>query len=246
MKSTDMKVIALIPARYKASRFPGKLMQDLAGKTVIRHTYERTLATGLFDTVMVATDSDVIFEEITRHGGVARMTRNHYESGSDRIAEVAADMDVDIILNVQGDTPFINKEVLARLIAAFADPLVQVASLMQPFEEQEQMDNPKCVKVVVDKKNNSLLFSRSRIPYPRNTEIDITCYEHKGVYAFRKAALIQFTRWEMTPLELAEKIECLRYLENGVPLRMVQVSKMDVEIDTPYDLERARKLMPGS
>ncbi|WP_224070977.1 3-deoxy-manno-octulosonate cytidylyltransferase [Arachidicoccus terrestris] len=241
-----MKVVALIPARYKASRFPGKLMKDLAGKTVIRHTYERTLATGLFDMVMVATDSDIIFEEITSHGGEARMTMSHYESGSDRIAEVAADMDVDIILNVQGDTPFINREVLTRLIAAFEDEEVQVASLMQPFEEESQMINPNCVKVVVDKKNNSLLFSRSRIPYPRNTDIHIPCYEHKGVYAFRKAALLQFTKWEMTPLELAEKIECLRYLENGVPLRMVQVSKMGVEIDTPDDLERARKLMPGS
>lgn len=241
-----MKVVALIPARYKAARFPGKLMQDLEGKTVIRHTYERTVATGLFDTVMVATDSDIIFEEIISHGGQARMTKSHYESGSDRIAEVALDMEVDIILNVQGDTPFINQDVLARLIAAFEDPAVQVASLMQPFEEENQMDNPNCVKVVVDKKNNSLLFSRSRIPYPRNTDINIICYEHKGVYAFRKAALIAFTKWEMTPLELAEKIECLRYLENGVPLRMVQVSKMGVEIDTPDDLSRARKLMAGS
>jgi len=241
-----MKVVALIPARYKASRFPGKLMQDLAGKTVIRHTYERTLATGLFDAVMVATDSDIIYDEIVGHGGEAIMTKSHYESGSDRIAEVAREMEVEIILNVQGDTPFINQQVLARLIAAFEDPAVQVASLMQPFEEEEQMRNPNCVKVVVDKNNNSLLFSRSRIPYPRNTEINIPCYEHKGVYAFRKAALIQFTQWEMTPLELAEKIECLRYLENGVPLRMVEVAKMGVEIDTPEDLERARKLMPGS
>lgn len=241
-----MKVVALIPARYEASRFPGKLMQDLAGKTVIRHTYEKTLETGLFDRVMVATDSDIIYEEITSHGGQAIKTKSHYESGSDRIAEVAREMDVEIILNVQGDTPFINQQVLARLIAVFDDPAVKVASLMQPFEEEEQMSNPNCVKVVVDKHNNSLLFSRSRIPYPRNTEIHIPCYEHKGVYAFRKAALIQFTEWEMTPLELAEKIECLRYLENGVPLRMVQVAKMGVEIDTPDDLERARKLMPGS
>lgn len=241
-----MKVIALIPARYGAARFPGKLMQELAGKTVIRHTYDNTLATGLFDAVLVATDSTVIFDEITGHGGQARMTRSDYESGSDRIAEVANTMDAEIILNVQGDTPFINKTVLKQLIDAFLDPQVQVASLMQPFEEEAQKDNPNCVKVVVDKKNNSLLFSRSRIPYPRNTEIAVPCYEHKGVYAFRKNALIQFTQWEMTPLEKAEKIECLRYLENGVPLRMVEVQKMGVEIDTPDDLERAKKLMGGS
>lgn len=241
-----MKIVALIPARYRAARFPGKLMQQLQGKSVIRHTYENTVATGLFDAVVVATDSDVIFEEITRHGGDAKMTMDHYESGSDRIAEIAAKMEVDIIINVQGDTPFINKSVLSALIKAFDDPQVQVASLMQPFVEPEQMDNPNCVKVVVDKNNNSLLFSRSRIPYPRNTEMDIPCYEHKGVYAFRKAALLQFTTWEMTPLELAEKIECLRYLENGVALRMVKVHNMGVEIDTPDDLERAKKLMSGS
>ena len=241
-----MKIVALIPARYSAARFPGKLMQLLKGKTVIRHTYENTVATGLFDEVIVATDSDVIFEEIAGHGGNAKMTMDHYESGSDRIAEIAANMDVDIIINVQGDTPFINQSVLASLIEAFEDADVQVASLMQPFEEVEQMENPNCVKVVVDKNNNSLLFSRSRIPYPRNTEIEIPCYEHKGVYAFRKAALLQFTAWEMTPLELAEKIECLRYLENGVSLRMVKVTNMGVEIDTPDDLERAKKLMTGS
>lgn len=241
-----MKIVALIPARYSAARFPGKLMQQLKGKTVIRHTYENTLATGLFDEVVVATDSDVIFDEITSNGGHARMTKDHYESGSDRIAEIAAKMEVDIIINVQGDTPFINKSVLAQLIQAFDDPQVQVASLMQPFDEPAQMENPNCVKVVVDKNSNSLLFSRSRIPYPRNTEIDIPCYEHKGVYAFRKAALLQFTAWEMTPLELAEKIECLRYLENGIALRMVKVNNMGVEIDTPDDLERAKKLMTGS
>lgn len=243
---SDKSVVALIPARYAAARFPGKLMQELHGKTVIRHTYDNTVATGLFKDVIVATDSDIIFEEIIRHGGHARMTRSGYESGSDRIAEVAAAMDVDIVLNVQGDTPFINRSVLKELINAFDDEQVQVASLMQPFEEEAQKDNPNCVKVVVDRKNNSLLFSRSRIPYPRNTEIDIPCYEHKGVYAFRKKALLQFTKWEMTPLELAEKIECLRYQENGVALRMVKVHHMGVEIDTPDDLERAKKLMGGS
>jgi 3-deoxy-D-manno-octulosonate cytidylyltransferase len=236
-------VIAMIPARYAASRFPAKLMQDLCGKSVIARVYENTLATGLFDAVQVVTDSPIIAEEIRAQGGTVVMSRNEHESGSDRIAEAVADMDVDIIINVQGDTPFVQKHQLAPLVAAFegeAGARVQVASLMMPIDPAF-LHNENFVKVVVDKNDFSLLFSRSVIPYPRNKEISITHYKHVGVYAFRKEALMQFTSWPMTPLESAEKIECLRYLENGVPLKMVRIEQMGAEIDTPEDLERARK-----
>lgn len=238
-----MKKFALIPARYSATRFPGKLMQLLAGKPVIRHTYDATLATGLFDEVWVVTDSEIIFTEITAAGGLAIMSRYEHESGSDRIAEAAAGMEVDIIVNVQGDTPFVKKEPLAQLLAQFEDPSVQVASLMQVLTRQEEIDDPNFVKVAVDKKMNALFFSRSVIPYPRDNDLSPVYYEHIGVYAFRKKALMDFSQWPVTPLEAAEKIECLRYLENGVPLRMVVVDYMGVEIDTPEDLERAAKLL---
>lgn len=235
--------VAMIPARYAATRFPAKLMQKLGDKTVIRQTYDATVATGLFNEVIVVTDSDTIYEEITSFGGKAIMSRKEHESGSDRIAEAAADLDIDIIVNVQGDTPFVKKEPLQQLLDQFRDPTVDVASLMQELKEQEQIDDPNFVKVAVDRKMNSLMFSRSVIPYPRNKEIPITYYEHIGVYAFRKKALIDFTTWPMTPLEAAEKIECLRYLEYGIPLRMVVVDYMGVEIDTPEDLEKAAKLL---
>ena len=238
-----MKKIAMIPARYAASRFPGKLMQKLGDQTVITKVYLATKNTALFDDVVVVTDSEIIYNEIVSAGGRPVYSKKEHESGSDRIAEAAADMDVDIILNVQGDTPFISKEPLQRLLQLFDDPTVQVASLMQELADEETVRDPNRVKVCVDKNMNSLLFSRSVIPYPRNKGAAITYYEHIGVYAFRKKALLDFTSWPMTPLEDAEKIECLRYLENGVPLRMAVTGYIGVSIDTPEDLEKARTMI---
>ena len=230
----------MIPARYAATRFPFKLMQMLGDKTVIRHTYENTKATALFDEVIVVTDSDIIFSEIESHGGKVVMSRKQHESGSDRIAEAVANIDTDIILNVQGDEPFVNRETLRMLLEAFDDEDVQVASVMKAFTDLTLVANPNYVKVVVDMQMRSLLFSRSVIPYHRDQDIAATYYEHIGVYAFRKAALLQFTQWPMTPLESLEKIECLRYLEHGIPLKMVLTNDSGVKIDVPEDLEKAR------
>lgn len=233
----------MIPARYAATRFPAKLMQILGEKTVIRHTYDATVATGLFDEVLVVTDSEIIYTEITATGGKAVMSQYEHESGSDRIAEAAAEMEVDIIVNVQGDTPFVKKEPLQQLLSQFDDPGVQVASMMQVLTSKDDIPDPNFVKVAVDRNNNALFFSRSVIPYPRDKAYPTTYYEHIGVYAFRKQALLNFTQWPLSPLEAAEKIECLRYLENGTPIRMIVVDYMGVEIDTPEDLERAAKLL---
>ncbi len=242
----EMKKIAMIPARYAATRFPAKLMQLLGSKTVICHTYDNTKATGLFDEVIVVTDSEIIYNEIVTNGGKAKMSVKEHESGSDRIAEAVADMEVDIVVNVQGDEPFVQKEPLEKLLKVFEDENVQVASLMQVLKEERFINDPNYVKVAVDKNMNALMFSRSVIPYPRDTNIANTYYEHIGVYAFRKQALINFTYWQMTPLEAAEKIECLRYLENGVPLKMIVTEYMGIEIDTPEDLERAAKMLLSS
>ncbi len=241
-----MKTIAMIPARYAATRFPAKLMQLIAGKTIIRHTYENTVATRLFDEVIVVTDSEIIFNEIIHNGGYAIMSKQKHESGSDRIAEAVADLEVDIILNVQGDEPFINKESLQKLLAVFTIDIeknVQVASLMKTIKDKDVINDPNCVKVVVDKNMNSLLFSRSVIPYLRDTNAGAIYYQHIGVYAFRKNALMNFTKWEITPLETAEKIECLRYLENGIQLKMVVTEYSGIAIDTPADLEKAKNFM---
>lgn len=238
-----MKKFALIPARYAATRFPAKLMQRLGDKTVIRHTYDNTIATGLFDEVIVVTDSEIIFKEIFSHGGKAMMSVKEHESGTDRIAEAIAGIDADIVVNVQGDEPFVKKEPLEKLLQQFDDPSVRVASLMQVMMDEKQINDPNYVKVTVDKNMNALFFSRSVIPCPRDKTTPAIYYEHIGVYAFRKQALIDFTNWPVSPLEAIEKIECLRYLENGIPLRMVVVDYMGVEIDTPEDLESAAKLL---
>lgn len=241
-----MSIIAMIPARYAATRFPAKLMQRLGEKTVIRHTYDNTIATGLFDEVLVVTDSDIIYQEITRHGGKAKMSVRTHESGSDRIAEAVADMDVDIVVNVQGDEPFVRREPLERLLEVFkgeGGQGVRVASLVQVLKEQRFIDDPNYVKVALDRHDNALFFSRSPIPYLRDPSASPVYYEHIGVYAFRKQALLQFTSWPVSPLEAVEKIECLRYLENGIPMRMVITNYMGIEIDTPEDLERAARLL---
>jgi len=238
-----MKTIALIPARYAATRFHAKLMQVLGNKTVIRHTYENTKATLLFDEVIVVTDSPIIFDEITHHGGYAIMSREVHESGSDRIAEAIKDIEVDIVVNVQGDEPFVKKEVLYHLLNAFNSADVQVASLMYPITSEEGPSNPNFVKVVVDKNNFALYFSRSTIPYYRDNNVNAIYYKHIGIYAFRKQALMQFTHSAPTPLESVEKLEQLRYLENGLKIKMVITTESPVSIDTPEDLEMAKKYL---
>lgn len=244
LKKESMKCIAMIPARYASTRFPGKLMQMLGNKTVIRHTYDNTIKTGLFDKVIVVTDSQIIYDEIKSNGGDVMMSHKTHESGSDRIAEAVENLDVDLVINVQGDEPFVQKDPLKKLLNVFKDDeskKVQVASLMQIIKDKKNIEDPNFVKVAVDLGMNALFFSRSVIPFPRDPSLMITYYEHIGVYAFRKEALMNFTRWPITPLEAAEKIECLRYLEHGIPLKMVLTEYMGVEIDTPEDLLVAKQ-----
>ena len=237
-----MRTIAMIPARYAASRFPGKLMQDLAGKPVIVRTFEATKRTELFDDVFVVTDSEIIFETVEKYGGKAVMSIEEHSCGSDRIAEAVRDMDVDIIVNVQGDEPFTERESLSSVLQVFSDDHykeIDLASLMTRITNWEEINNPNTVKVIVDTRNFALYFSRSPIPYPREEAMQPSYYKHKGIYAFRKSALMDFTRLPMQPLEAAEKIEAIRYLEYGKKIKMVETSATGIEIDTPEDLERA-------
>lgn len=233
----------MIPARYAASRFPAKLMQDLAGKPVILRTYEAAVNTQLFDDVYVVTDSDVIFETIEEAGGNVIKSIKEHDCGSDRIAEAVENLEVDIIVNVQGDEPFTDRESLAAVLEVFKnDPnkAIDLASLMVKITDLEEISNPNTVKVIVNKENFALYFSRSPIPYPRDTNVDSVYYKHKGIYAFRKSALMDFQRLPMLMLEAVEKIEAIRYLEYGKTIKMVETSVSGIEIDTPEDLKRAR------
>ena len=240
-----MKIISMIPARYSASRFPGKLMQNLAGKSVILRTYEATVATKLFSEVYVVTDSDIIFNEIVNNGGKAIMSLKEHESGSDRIAEAVAKVDCDIVVNVQGDEPFTERESLAKVLEVFKNDHnkeIDLASLMVEIKDWEEINNPNTVKVIVDQQNFALYFSRSPIPFPRDKNVGARYFKHKGIYAFRKEALLDFTVLPMQFLEATEKIECIRYLEYGKRIKMVETEVQGVEIDTPEDLEKAKRL----
>ncbi len=240
-----MKVIALIPGRLKASRFPEKLLADIKGKTVIRRTYESAVKTGLFDEVVVVADDDRIIAEVQSFGGKAVKSKKEYESGTDRIAEAAEGLEADVFLNVQGDEPFINREPLEKLLAVFredAGKQIGVASIVEPLNE-EDVTNPNFVKVVLAKNGNALYFSRSPIPYLRDKDVSPDYYRHIGVYAFRKEPLLLFPKMGMTPLEKAEKIECLRFLENGITMKMVVTHYGGVGIDVPGDIDRAIALM---
>jgi len=240
-----MKIIAVIPARYEASRFPGKLMQILGNKTVIATTYGNVVETGLFDEVFVATDSEIIFKEIQNIGGKAMMTGNH-ETGSDRIAEAIENIECDIVINVQGDEPFLKLEPLQQLIEVFKNDEkeeISLASLKIKLTEKEEIENPNNVKVITDRNGFALYFSRSVIPFPRETSVTAEYFKHIGVYAFRKNALLNFAKLAMTPLEIAEKIECIRYLEYGMKIKMIETDFVGVGIDVPEDLEKARQIL---
>ncbi|WP_311338186.1 3-deoxy-manno-octulosonate cytidylyltransferase [Capnocytophaga leadbetteri] len=237
-----MKVIAMIPARYGATRFPAKLMQDLCGKPVIVHTYQRVKDTQLFDEVYVVTDDDRIEKAISEVGGRVIRSKKEHNSGSDRLAEASQDLPVDIIVNVQGDEPFTNKENLEKVIDIFAkdiDKTVDVASLMEVITDSEEIANPNNVKVVVNRQNEALYFSRSVIPYQR-ADVGVPYYKHIGIYAYRKAALQRFTELPPSLLEETEKLEQLRYLENGYKIRLALTNIPTIGIDTPDDLEKAR------
>lgn len=234
----------MIPARYAASRFPAKLMQDLAGKPVILRTYQAAVHTKLFDEVYVVTDSDVIYDTIVKEGGLAIMSQKEHDCGSDRIAEAVMQMDVDIIVNVQGDEPFTDRESLKGVMQVFEDDThkeIDLASLMVKITDEEEINNPNTVKVIVDNRDFALYFSRSPIPYPRAKNDDTVYFKHKGIYAFRKSALMDFQRLPMLQLEATEKIEAIRYLEYGKKIKMVETTVQGIEIDTPEDLKKAQK-----
>ena len=244
-----MKIIAMIPARFSATRFPGKLMKDLGGKPVIVRTYEAALQTNLFENVFVVTDSQMIFNAISIIGGNVFMSKTEHECGSDRIAEAIEFMDADIVVNVQGDEPFIDVVSLFKLIDAFKNDIkneIDLASLKVQITNQEDIENPNNVKVITDNFGFALYFSRSVIPFHRDKEIQVKYFKHRGVYAFRKAALIDFYHREITPLEAAEKIEAIRYLEVGKKIKMIETDEESIGIDTEEDLKKAIEFLKNA
>jgi len=246
MKHSNLHVIAMIPARLQATRFPRKLLQDLDGKSVIANTYLNTKATGLFTDVVVVTDSQEIYNDIKGHNGQVIMSQKEHSCGSDRIAEAIENIETDIVVNVQGDEPFTDKESLSKLLKVFYQKdanQIDLASLMTPLNDKEDINNPNYVKVIVNQQNFALYFSRSPIPYQRNQKAKVQYYRHKGIYAFRKQAILDFAKLPMLSLEAAEQIECIRFLEYGKTIKMVETHENSFGIDTPQDLERAKSYL---
>lgn len=235
-----MKVLAVIPARYGSVRFPGKPLKLLAGKPMIQHVYEAVVDANIFTYVSVATDDERIASVVKDFGGHVTMTSPQHLSGTDRVAEVAQHFDCDVVVNVQGDEPFMKAEPLRDLVAAFADETVQTGSLMHLFDNVEDVNNPAQVKVVCDLDDYALYFSRSPIPYPRDIKmIEVPYWKHIGVYAFRKPVLMKFVELEQTFLEKTEMLEQLRLLQNGYRMKMIRTSYNGMGIDTPEDMAAA-------
>ncbi len=243
-----MKITAIIPARYGSTRFEGKALADILGKPMIQHVYERTLLTPHVSEVIVATDDERIASAVKRFGGRAEMTSTGHETGTDRLAEVAARLDSDIIVNVQGDEPLIEPEMINEAI----DPLVQepsvlMATLKSRIKTLHDFLSPNVVKVVTDWEGYALYFSRSPLPNFRDKWNDLKddafssgrllCYKHVGLYVYRREFLLQFAQMSPTYLELSEKLEQLRVLENGYRIKVVETSHESIGVDTPGDLE---------
>jgi len=235
-----MKIIAVIPARYDSVRFPGKPLALLKGKCIIQHVYENAGNSGIFDDVIVATDNEKIFRMVNTFNGKALMTDPKHKSGTDRVAEVCSNIDFDIVVNIQGDEPFLDKKPLIDLVGTFSDPQVKIASLMHCIKND--IDNPNYVKVITDKNSFAIYFSRSVIPYNRDND-PVIYYKHIGVYAFRKEALMEFVSLPQSKLENLEKLEQLRLIENGRKIRMVETSYSGFGIDTEADLKEAERIL---
>ncbi len=238
--TNPLKIVALIPARLESTRMHQKLLRVLEGKTIIMHTYQAVSQSGLFDEVIVVCDHPLLYDEVIRQGGKAMMSSPHHQSGSDRIAEAAAQIQADIIVNIQGDEPFISPEAMQALLALFKNEQVQIASLKQKISDQESLHNPSVVKVVCDLQGRALYFSRSPIPYVRELMPDTTHYKHIGVYGFRKETLMAFTTLPPTMLEQTEKLENLRMLEQGLYIHLAEIQHIGISIDTEEDFQKAQ------
>ena len=238
-----MKIIAVIPARLNSTRLPKKLLRDLHGKTLIRRTYEASLDSKLFDDVLVVTNSNEIVNELKSHQINYLFDSNEYESGTDRVAAIASEINADVIINIQGDEPFINANTIQSIINLFSsdkESEIGVVSVMTPIINDEELENPNNVKVFTDSSNNAIYFSRYPIPFKGNINTS-KAYKHVGIYAFRKQFLMKFAELEVGDMESSEKIEALRLIENNIKIKMIKSDEIFIGIDTEEDIQKAIK-----
>lgn len=240
-----MFVLGIIPARYGSSRLEGKPLKDICGKPMIQHVYERVQQSCLLNEIIVATDDERIVTAVNNFGGKAKMTSIEHKNGTDRIAEVAKNIEADIVVNIQGDEPLIDARMIDEAIQPMLDDKdLKACTLCRPILSDEDVHSPHVVKTLFDLNGNALLFSRAPIPYPRNREL-YKAYEHIGVYVYRKDFLMQYIKMPQTPLEITESLEQLRILENGIRMKVVEVTVPyeGLSVDTQEDLDRVREII---
>ncbi len=237
-----LHIVVVIPARYHSTRFPGKPLADIAGRSMIEHVYARATAAPGVDAVVVATDDARIAQAVERFGGLVRMTRSTHRSGLDRIAEVAADLDCDIVVNVQGDEPLLEPQMIAEVVEPIdSDATLRMSTLRRRISDPADNSNPNVVKVVVDLEGNALYFSRSAVPFVRDAAAPL--FKHVGLYAYRRAFVCELASLPQTPLEISESLEQLRAIEHGFRIRAIETRYDSIGVDTPEDLERVRRQM---
>lgn len=240
-----MKTTAIIPSRMASTRLPGKPLLMISGKTLIQRVYESVSNTGLFNEIVIATDDENILKHCKDLNAKVIMTSTEHQSGTDRIYECLnkLDFETDLIINVQGDEPFITKAPLKDLISVFNDKSINIASLMYEIKDISEIQNPNNVKVITDSKGKAIYFSRSVIPYNRDNDSNLKYFKHIGVYAYTPEMLKTFVNLPKSNLESIEKLEQLRFIENGYPIRMVATDYKGIGIDTPEDLEKANMIL---
>jgi 3-deoxy-manno-octulosonate cytidylyltransferase (CMP-KDO synthetase) len=240
-----LNIVAVIPARYASTRLPGKPLADLDGRPMIEHVYRRVAASKIVSDVIVATDDLRIATRVNQFGGKVRLTKATHETGTDRLAEVAASIDCDVVINVQGDEPLVDPRALDELVAPFVhDRSMQMTTLYRRIHEAAELTNPNIVKLVVDRGGFALYFSRAPIPYLRDPRGGWPpLYRHIGLYAYRRSVLLVLATLEPTPLERAEALEQLRALEHGIRIKAVETDHESFEVNTPEDLAQVRKLL---
>jgi len=240
-----LTIVAIIPARYASTRLPGKALADLDGRPMIEHVYRRVSAARGLSEVIVATDDVRIATRVHEFGGTVRLTKATHASGTDRLAEVVASIDCDVVVNVQGDEPLIDPRAIDELIAPFtADPAVQMTTLFRRITDASELNNPNVTKVVVDRSGFAMYFSRAPIPFVRDPRGGWPpLYRHIGLYAYRRSTLLVLAALDPTPLERAESLEQLRALEHGIRIKAVETQYESFGVDTPEDLEQVRRLL---
>jgi 3-deoxy-manno-octulosonate cytidylyltransferase (CMP-KDO synthetase) len=239
------KILAVIPARYASSRFPGKALALLDSRTMLEHVYDRVSMARYLSSIIIATDDERIYKEARRFGARVQMTRGDHVSGTDRVAEVASSWeDVDLVVNIQGDEPLIDPLAIdAAVLPLLEEPAIPMGTLKKRIEDRREISDPNVVKVVTDRFENAVYFSRSVIPFPRDSDTDSPIhYKHIGLYVYRKDFLLRYSGFPVGPLEQAERLEQLRALENGFKIRVVETDYESLGVDTPADLERVEAL----